>query len=207
LKKSNISYFIIFLFFFTESSGQRFGIQGGINLSKILLKDNYNNYSDKLESNPGINGGVTLGFRLSHFIEVEAAALYESRGYKYEDEVFTQKLNLLYADIPVLLKVGPTYGPFKIFGAAGPYLGIGIMGNYKYFYGPDKITHHLKWGNGDEDYLKRMDFGVKFGVGAEAMNITLGAYYTVGLVNIIKTNDYGTKFLNRGISICVGYKY
>jgi hypothetical protein len=189
-----------------QTFAQKFGIQGGINLSKLLVKDNDETYSDNMDYNLGFNGGVTLGFNLSNLIEVEVGAIVESRGYKTEQDGYVNKMNLLYADIPVLLKVGPTLGPVKIFGAAGPYAGIGLTGKVVSKYGGEEESVDVEWGSSEDD-IKRIDFGAKFGIGAEAMKFTFGAYYTLGLANMSNLSDNGAKVQNRGISICVGYKF
>jgi hypothetical protein len=190
-----------------QTFAQTIGIQGGINLSTMLLKDNDNTYSDEFDNNLGFNAGITLGLELSKLIEVEVGAIIESRGFKIEDAGDTWKMNLIYADIPVLLKVGPTLGPVKIFGAAGPYFGIGLAGKNVYDIGGQKESEDVNWGSAEEDDFKRMDFGAKFGIGAEAMKFTFGAYYTLGLANLSTITDNGEKIQNRGISICVGYKF
>jgi hypothetical protein len=209
MKKLVTGFIFIFLGLLSvQTFGQKFGIQGGINLSKLLVKDNDDTYSEEFKSNMGFNAGVTLGFGLTNLIDFEVGAIVESRGFKMEVEGDSWKSKLLYADIPVLLKVGPTLGPVKIFAAAGPYLGFGLTGKDVYNIGGQEESEDIKWGNNaDEDDFKRLDFGGKFGIGAEAMHFTLGAYYTLGMANISADTENGQKVQQRGISIFVGYTF
>lgn len=208
MKKLTTGFIILFLSLScVQTFAQKFGIQGGINLSKMLFEDDDGTYSDDFQSNMGFNAGVTLGFGLSNLIEIEAGAIVESRGFKIEEEGVEAKLNLLYADIPVLVKVGPTLGPVKIFAAAGPYFGIGLNGKSVSKYEGEEESQDIEWGSNEEDDLKGMDFGAKFGIGAEAMKFSFGAYYTLGMANLSTVTDYGEKIQNRGISLCIGYKF
>lgn len=209
MKKLLTGFIFIFLGLLSvQTFGQKFGIQGGINLSNMLVKDNDDTYSDEFKNNMGFNAGVTLGFGFSKLFDVEVGAIVESRGFKIEQDGDSWKSKLLYADIPVLLKVGPSMGPVKIFGAAGPYLGIGLTGKDVYSMGGQEESEDIKWGNNEEeDDFKRLDYGGKFGVGAEAMHFTFGAYYTLGLANISADTQNGQKVQNRGFSICVGYTF
>ena len=207
MKKLITGFILIFLTLTgVQTYAQKFGIQGGINLSKLLIKDNDATYSDQFKSNLGFNAGVTLGIGLSKLIDIEAGAIVESRGYKVEEQGYVGKMNLLYADIPVLLKVGPALGPVKIFGAAGPYVGIGLVGKTTSEYDGEKTSEDVTWGSNDEN-LKRIDYGAKFGIGAELMKFTFGAYYSLGLANLTNIKENGSKVQNRGISVCVGLKF
>jgi hypothetical protein len=116
-------------------------------------------------------------------------------------------VNLLYADIPVLLKGGPTLGVVKIFGAAGPYIGIGLTGKAVTDIAGQKDSESIEWGDGDQADFKRLDYGAKFGVGAEFSGFTFGAYYALGLANLAVATDGGYKESHRVISFSVGYKF
>jgi len=95
----------------------------------------------------------------------------------------SMKANLLFLDVPVLLKVGPSVGPAKLFVAAGPYVGFGLTGKIKAEADGEEESEDIEWGSDPEtDMLKRLDFGAKFGLGAEVMNFTFGAYYSLVLL-------------------------
>jgi len=196
--------------FSVQTFAQKFGIQGGINLDNLLVKDDVGNYSEELnfENNLGFNAGVTMNIGLTNLIDLEIAALAETKGFKITEGSDYMKTRLVYADIPVLLRVGPTLGPVKIFGAVGPFIGFGIAGKDLMKFDGEKDSEKIQWGNSaEEDDFKRLDFGAKFGVGAEAMKFSLGFYYSLGLANISAYQEEGTMVKTRSMSISLGYRF
>lgn len=190
----------------TQTFAQKFGIQAGPNFSKMVIKDDDETYSDDLEMNLGFNAGVSCEIGFGNLMAVEVAALLDSKGFKVKEGDDSWKLNALYADIPVLVKVGPSFGPIKVFAAAGPYLGIGLTGKSIIEIDGEKDTEDIEWGDG-EDESKRLDYGAKFGVGAEVSGINLGIYYSLGLANTSSDTENGYKEQHRVLSISVGYKF
>lgn len=212
MKKINSVLLVCLLLAFgAQSYAQKFGVQAGLNLSTILDKDDDDTYSDDYKMLPGFNAGVTFEMGFGDLIAVEAALLAETKGYKEEYDFMgysvTEKISVLYLDIPVLVKVGPSFGPAKVFGAVGPYVGVALAGKYKGEGGGDSESEDLNIGSGDDDDIKRLDFGAKFGIGAEISKFCFGAYYSLGLANISPYTDYGTTVKNRAISISVGFKF
>lgn len=187
-----------------QSFGQKIGLQGGINLAKMLDKDDDGTYSDEYDMNLGFNAGVTFEMGFGSLFSLETGLIADTKGLKWEEAGSTTKVNLLYLDVPVLIKVGPSFGPLKVFAAAGPYVGFGLTGKFK---GEDESVD-VSWGDDpEENEFKRMDYGAKLGIGAEVSKFTLGAYYALGLANISPYTEGGTKLQNRVISISVGYKF
>lgn len=205
LSKVLILFFVVFISM--QSFAQKFGVQAGVNLANMVSKDDAETYSDDFEMNLGFNAGVTFELSFSDFLGLEMGALVDTKGFKISESGATAKINLLYADIPVLLKGGPTLGAVKIFGAAGPYLGVGITGKYTFEFDGDKESEDVVWGDGDDADLKRLDYGAKFGVGAEVKGFSIGAYYALGLANIAVDNSDGYKESHRVVSFSVGYKF
>ena len=203
--------FSLLTFISMQTFAQKFGVQGGVNLANMLAKDDEATYSDDFTMNMGYNAGVTFELGFGDLISLEAGILAETKGFKWENVMgmdVTTKVNLLYIDVPVLLKVGPTLGPVKIFGAAGPYIGYGVTGKFKSESGDQSDTQDVEWGSdAEESDFKPLDYGAKFGVGAEFMKFTFGAYYALGLANISPSTEGGAKINNKVISISLGYKF
>lgn len=199
MKKINRILFVcILLVIGSQTFAQRFGVQAGVNFAKMSSRDDDENYTDELDHLVGFNAGVNFEMPFGDLLSVEAALIAETKGYKTNNV----KARALYIDLPVLAKVGTSFGQIKVFGAAGPFVGMGVTGKFK----SDIETEDIEWGSAvDKDY-KRMDFGVKFGAGAEFSGINLGIYYALGLQNI-STSDNGYKESTRTISISVGYKF
>jgi hypothetical protein len=192
----------IFLIFFNiHTYAQKYGLQGGFNLSDMIIKDNTTTLNTNKQV--GFNIGITIDYEISKLIELEIGIVYESRGLKNE----TGGLKMTYMDYPLLFKVGPTYGKIKIYGAAGPYFGIGLGGFFEYTSGEYKNSGMFKWGNDKDDFLRRLDFGTKFGIGVHGVNFNLGVYYSLGMANISAVRENGIVIHNNGISICIGYMF
>ena len=206
-KIGKVLFFSFLTLISVQTFAQKIGIQGGINLANMLVEDDEATYSEDFTMNLGYNAGVTFELGLGKLLSLEVGAMADTKGFKWELDGGTMKANVLYADVPVLLKVGPQLGPLKVFGAAGPYIGYGITG--KLIAIPDegsKETEDIEFGDTQDDYLKRLDYGAKFGVGAEVMGITIGAYYSLGLANISPVTEGGAKINHKVISVSLGYK-
>lgn len=206
---------VLFLFLLaaigTQSFAQKIGIQGGINMANMLMEDDDDTYSDDFKMQLGFNAGITFELGFGDLLSLEAGIIAENKGFKYDEEILGVNVKsdakLLYVDVPVLVKVGPSFGPVKVFGAAGPYIGYGISGEITgEIFGFDD-TEDVSWGDGDDDDFKPLDYGAKFGVGMEVTGFTIGAYYALGLANISNSTENGSKVNNRVISISVGYKF
>lgn len=194
-----------------QTFAQRVGLQAGLNLSNQVWKDDDDTYSDEFDMLLGFNAGLTIEVGFGDLIGLEVGLLADNKGFKAEESIDGEKLSakasLLYLDIPVLIKVGPSFGPAKVFAAVGPYIGVGLAGKYKVEVLGEEEDEDVTWGNDEEDDYKRLDYGAKFGIGTEVMNFTLGAYYSLGLANLSTITDNGAKMSNNVFSISVGYKF
>lgn len=192
-----------------QANAQKFGIQGGINLTTMVDEDDEYDYADIMdyENKLGFNGGITFELGFGDLFALEMAALVNSKGIQISEGDNYIRFNLLYADVPVMLKVGPSFGPIKVFGAVGPYMGYGITGNASIKIDGEKESEDIEWGDGEENDIKRLDYGAKFGIGGEVMGLTLGAYYSLGLANVAPTTEGGYTMKHRVISISLGYKF
>lgn len=206
---SKLLFIFLLVILSAPTFAQKFGIQGGINLTTLVQKDDDMDYADEwgYENKLGFNGGVTLEMGIGDLIAVELGALVDSRGTQISNGDNYVRFNMLFADVPVLVKVGPSFGPAKVFGAVGPYVGFGITGKTVTKVDGEKESQDIEWGDGEDADAKRLDYGAKFGIGAEVMGFTVGAYYSLGLANIAPDTENGNKMQNRAISISLGYKF
>lgn len=203
--------------FYYQINAQTFGIKGGLNLANMLDKDDDETYSNDYSMNPGFHLGLTVDIPFNDFLSFEPGLLFTTKGMKYEDEILgadvTAKANLYYLDIPLSLKASHDLGGgLKMFGAVGPYVGLGLSGKLKgtVEYQGEKETEEedIKWGSDeDEDDLKRLDMGLTFGGGVEINSIMIGISYDLGLSNIAAYQDYGSTSKNRVLKFSVGYRF
>ena len=193
-----------------QTFAQKIGVQGGINLATMLAKDDESTYSDEFDMNLGFNAGITFEIGFNDLLSLEAGVMADSKGFDWDTDFLgipvKTEFNLLYLDVPVLIKVGPSFGPVKVFGAAGPYVGFGISGKIKAEAQGTSTTEDVNWGDSEDSDLKSLDYGAKFGAGVEVKGFTLGAYYSLGLANVEPVSEGGSKSQHRVLSFSVGYK-
>lgn len=203
----------------TESSAQIFGVKAGLNLSNILEKDDDDTYSEDYKMNPGFHVGATAEFPITEMLSFETGLLLSTKGYRMSEEEtdggetyeYKGNINLLYVDIPLTAKAYFDVGGAKIYGAFGPYLGLGLSGKYKieetYMGSTDTEEGDLELGSDEQnDDFKSLDFGLAIGAGVEINAIQIGLSYGLGLANISPYSGDGYKVNNRVLGLSVGYR-
>lgn len=204
----------------TQAFAQEFGVRAGLNISNMLAKDDDDTYSDDFSSKLGFHVGGTVEFPFSDMFALETGLFINTKGFKYteddiearSDDEYKMTLNLYYIDIPINAKGIYDAGDVKVFATAGPYIGVGLTGKWKYkmtYMGEeDEDTEDVKWGSDeDEDDFKRLDLGLGFGAGVEYKAFLVGLGYNVGLANISPYSDNGYKENNRVFQVTFGYKF
>ena len=97
-----ICVFVMFVLAATASFAQdpKFGIKGGINLSKLANHPNENDWR------LGFNAGLLSHIHVTPAFSLQPEVVYSSQGAKFENFVNGQDLNLKlnYVNIPVLLQ-------------------------------------------------------------------------------------------------------
>ena len=209
---TKISMIALISLFCLQSNAQTFGLKAGLNLSNILDKDNDGTYNNNLNMNPGFHVEAIVDMPFNKFLSFESGLLFTTKGYKLEDdEIFKIKAEskLYYLDIPLTIKAShDLWKGLKMFGTAGPYVGVGLSGKTKVYFEDLKIDdHNINWGSSDEDNLKRLEWGLTFGGGVEISSIIIGISYDLGLSNISANQDNGTKAKNKVLKFSVGYMF
>jgi outer membrane protein W len=214
---TKISMIVLISLFCLQANAQSYGLKAGLNLSNMLNKDDDDTYSNDYKMNPGFHIGAIVDVPFNDLLSFETGLLFTTKGMKYEDEYLgtdlTTKVNLYYLDIPLTLKASYELGEgLKMFGAVGPYVGVGLSGKIKstteYLDNETTNDDDIEWGSDeDEDDLKRLDMGLTFGGGVEFNSITIGISYDLGLSNISTYQDYGTTSKNRVLRFSVGYNF
>lgn len=122
---------------------------------------------------------------------------------------YEQDLNPFYATVPLHLKLRAGLGENNLFFYVGPYVSIGVAGKFKangsLFGGTASEERDIKWGDGNNDDLRRFDYGASIGGGIEISKILLGVEYSYGLANLAPDTDDGNKMQNRMVRFSVGF--
>lgn len=221
MKKTLSLFTLTFLLFVTTQSFAqiKFGAKAGLNLSKMVAKDNDNTLSDDFKTKVGFHLGGTAEYPLSDLLSIETGFFLSTKGYKIEMEQtvggdklkISGKMSLYYIEIPITAKVIYEVKDIKIYGLLGPYIGFGLSGKAKSqntFQGKTTTEEStVNWGSGEGNDLKRVDFGLTIGAGVDLEFIQIGLSYGLGLANLAPVIDNGTKMKNRVFGISVGYKF
>ncbi len=216
-----LSIVVISLTMTEQLFAQNFGLKAGLNLSKLYAKsDEGEIISDEFDLKAGYHIGLTNEFPISKYFSLESGLILSSKGFQtsssFEDfgetYKYKLKLNLLYLDIPLTAKATLDLKNIKVYGALGPYVGIGLSGKVKTKFTYNGITEQdeddIKWGNnGDDSELRRFDYGLILGAGIEVKSILIGFNYSLGLANMIPAEEDEGKLKNRVAGISIGYKF
>ncbi|MBK5720757.1 PorT family protein [Dysgonomonas sp. Marseille-P4677] len=183
-----------------------FGIKAGMNLS---------NMTEDLEADAkiGFNIGMTLDYAFTSNLYLLTGLDYSLEGSKEGDS----KINLSYLKLPAHIGYKlPVTDNFKMIFHAGPYIAYAIDGKYKAgAVSIDAFNDDLVEVLGYK--MKRFDFGLGLGVGAEFDKICVGVGYDLGLTDILDIKNSATikeitgigdpKGKNMNAYLTVGYKF
>jgi opacity protein-like surface antigen len=219
-KLTNLFVVVIVSMMTTGLFAQNLGVKAGLNLSNMVHKDDDDTFSDDYKWNPGFHAGLTADFPITEMFSFETGLLLSTRGFRISEEYIILgetyevegKLNLLYLEIPLTGKVSFDIGGAKIYGAFGPYVGVGLTGKSKSEItingDTEKEEEDIEWGSDEEgDDLKRLDYGLTVGAGVEISAIQIGVSYGLGLAKINPDTSNGAKINNRVIGVSVGFRF
>lgn len=165
-----------------------FGVKAGANLSNFSKGDN--------DAKFGFNAGVTADINFAPSMYVLTGLEFTMKGAKNEIAGVKYSANPMYLQLPIHFgyKLEVVEGTNIVF-RAGPYLAYGIAGKSKV--GSAKVDF---FGDG----IRRFDYGIGGGVGAEfgQIGVTLG--YDFGL-NKLADADGASK--NQNAYLSLGYRF
>jgi len=200
-----------------QANAQTFGIRGGLSLANMLEKNDDETFSEEYSMRPGFHLGLTVAVPFNEILTFESGLLLTTKGLNFEDEEAGTEIkasrSLFYFDIPLTVKASHDLGGgLKMFGAVGPYVGLGLVGTTKVSIevgGDEEMEEEeIEWGNDeDEDDLRRLDMGLTFGGGVEINSILVGISYNIGLSNISAFQEDGMTIKNRVLQFSVGYRF
>jgi hypothetical protein len=196
------------------------GIRAGLNLTKMMDKDDDQIYSDDYNLKPGFQMGPIVEIKLTKLLAIETGLLLSTKGYRYKNTEtyggvsykYTETASLVYFDCPITAKLNFQLGELTLYGALGPYIGVGLSGKYKSKSSgggnTETDSEPIKWGSDpDVDHLKRPDVGLYAGAGVELKNLQFGLSYQLGANNILADTGNGAKAANRVLAFTAAYKF
>jgi len=176
-----------------------FGLRIGLAESKVTSDDQYLNGSSMKS---GLNVGFIAGMQVSAYVPLclESGLFYTGKGGEgnYSGKKFTYNLN--YLEIPFIVKYRAhiTNTDFSIQPFFGGYVSFGVGGKIKNF-GDREVEDSF-----DDNRFKRVDAGLRAGIGAQYNIVYLELGYDFGLTNIchdyFDTSHTGSLFINAGVN-------
>jgi hypothetical protein len=220
-----LSLIILLVSISPESFSQTFGIKAGVNFSNMLIKESelfipYNTNVADPKVKTGFHIGGVIEYPVLDLFSLESGLFLTSLGTRLTTEepfgattlITEVKHDLYYLSIPLAVKVPFSIKGFNFYGSVGGYAGMGLIGNAVTIatFGDLKETTKGKIAWGSEqgvDYLKRLDYGLTFGVGIKYSVLEAGLFYNLGLANISSDSEIGSIAKNRVFGISVGYSF
>lgn len=154
----------------------RFGVTGGMNIS--------NTTSEVADSKIGFQVGLRGEYNFNNSLYLNAAILWDQKGWKVEDE----SANNGYINLPI--HIGYRYNfseKFSIFAEVGPYFAYGVTGDIF-----------------DIDGINRFDCGIGGRAGIEICKFQVHAGYDYGLTDLADIEDAAK---NTNIMVGVSYMF
>jgi hypothetical protein len=201
--------FLTYIVFPTSAQTVRYGIKGGLNLSKQkvdgLSSAQHNLFLPGLQ----IGGIVDIGYTN---LSIQPGLFFSSKGYHIRNDEFIptggprritkdDKDKVNYLELPVNVLYRKQISKFTSFHiGGGPYMAYGLSAkNWQ-----DGKETELSFGNdvGGRDAYKRLDFGANFLAGAILNNnYIIDINYGLGISNLAYFTGY------RVLSFTVGYMF
>src|SRR5699024_1155201 len=197
MKKLLLSVFLLSgLVLFANSNAQaQFAIKGGVNFAT------FNDTDASADSRTGLMAGISYGFQIPFSpVSIQPGVFYTQKGAKYSEGSAETTTKLDYIEVPVVAKFdfvldNPMLTPHVYF---GPYVGFNINAEQEF----PRVDGEA---SGDiEDRIKKTDFGVVVGAGADISKFNLGVRYSAGLTSIY---DNGGDAKNGVFSIVAGFNF
>ncbi|MBK7175017.1 MAG: PorT family protein [Bacteroidales bacterium] len=218
--KKIVSFLLItgFVFLFTlDSIAQSCHARLGMNFSGFNQFDENGSYNNYRMIKPGWNVGGVYEFFPGNRFSIETGLILESKGEKYDytkwvPSEFTKAINitrLIYLDLPVMGKLNIPVGKKIFFAAAGPYVGLGLLGWEESITTPKTNLNTrslVGWGNKSDNRYRRIDYGGKAMLGVEYGNFQFSLFYSAGLRDIYNFDRDHHKTLNQSGGFTIGYK-
>ena len=167
---------------FMYANAQHIGIKGGLNLAK--MKFEAANVDWATNSLTAFQVGLVGDFEISDPIYFNTGLLFSQKGTKLNVLGVDVKIPVNFLEIPLNIAYKYDLGEAKLYGQAGPFIGIALTGKTKS--GDDE--EDIEFGS-DDDEWKRLDAGLNFGAGVEIAAVQLGVNYGLGLANLANEED------------------
>jgi hypothetical protein len=216
--KKNVFLAVLALLAFKATAQLTFTPRIGLNFANAAYSSD-EGVTPVTKIRTGFLVSANLDYSINKMWSIGAGLAYSQKGQRFEltTPAFppfipaqTLKSNTLhnYLEIPIMANAhfGNEDGVMFNVGA-GPYIGLALGGTNKTESDGQSTTEDAKVGNGEDDDLAPLDFGINIGAGLTYKRINFGVQYGLGLSSIIPSgagNEIEAR--NRVIGISLGYR-
>jgi hypothetical protein len=190
-----------------------FGLKGGLNFSDLTTVDEMGDRNLRT----GFHAGLFYEIPVSYSLAFRPEVLYSSKGSEltYHEDFFgleivegESKFNLNYLEVPLYLVIYLT-DHFNVF--AGPYAGFLLNANVTTQTDILGIIEIDSDEDINRDHFNSTDIGLSGGLGLAFGNLTLGASYDMGLIQVAKEGNISETLLgdarNMVLKVSLGLRF
>ncbi len=183
---------------FSVNAQQGLKAVAGLSLSNVSYERNGIDISTS--GFTGFHIGISNEFQVSDNLFIEPGILFSRKGTEINTTTSQLKLSISYLDFPVnLIYKHNLENDITLFAKGGPIISYGLSGTEDD--GTDKDD--IRFGNEEDEEIKRVDTGFAIGGGVEMKKIQVGASYTFGLRDLTNFNE--ASFKTGVFAISVGF--
>lgn len=186
----------------------RIGFTTGVAIANYKSKVDGNTESGNAKA--GFTAGVLADIPAGNHLSFQPALNFVQKGTKDEQTYggVTEKikLNINCIELPLNFLYNSRGKNGNFFVGAGPSLAFAISGKAKYDDGTNKLSEKIKFGSGDEDFMKPVDLGANFIAGYTLQNgISFCLNYNAGLNNLFPHGSEDGRLRSNYFGIKIGY--
>lgn len=190
----------------TEMSEQpRFGIRGGVSISRLELDDDYMGTNYDMENKTTFHAGAFVNIPLGGMFRIQPEISYMGGGSKVRGPLiydqnnpsgtptsdYNYELDMHYISVPIMFQLQTTSGFFVELGPQAGYL----------IKGQQEVTNGSKSDIKDRDLVRKTDFGAAGGIGyLSRIGLGLNARYYHGFSNVFNSDSAPDAQRDREIS-------
>jgi hypothetical protein len=204
-KVAFITLAFIASYFTGNAQGARIGLTAGVALSNFSAKEN--GQRDNGTGITGVTAGVLIDLPAGKHFSIQQATNYVEKGTKDTDPMSgSVKININTIEVALnfLYNTRGDGGNFYI--GAGPTVTYALSGEITADFGTGPNKLDMKFGNGDDDNMRRLDVGANLLTGYCFSNgLFLSANYNLGLRNLFPGGSSDDKLNSRYFGIKLGW--
>lgn len=203
--KKFLFFAVVLMSLNTYAQNIQFGFTTGISIANYKSKVDGETESGKAKA--GFTAGVFADIPIGKHFSFQPAVNFVQKGTKDEQAIFgvtsKYKITVNCIEVPLNFLYNTRGKAGNFFIGAGPSFAIAVGGKLTYDDGTNKMSEKLKFGSGDDDFIKPFDLGANFITGFSLNNgIMFSVKYNAGLNNLfphgsddgtLKSNYFGIK--------------